>query len=225
MKPDDVLKLIKDKEAKYCDLRFTDTRGKEQHVTIPTRLVDEDFFTDGKMFDGSSIAGWKGINESDMILMPDPSTAVIDPFYEETTVLLRCDVVEPSTMQGYSRDPRSLARRAEAYLKSTGIADTALFGPENEFFIFDSVTWTNEMNGCSYRVDSVQGAWNSGAQFEGGNLGHRPTVKGGYFPVPPVDSFQDMRSEMCLLLEQMGIPVEVQAHLDRHQVQHAGAAR
>ena len=212
MKPDDVLKLIKDKEAKYCDLRFTDTRGKEQHVTIPTRLVDEDFFTDGKMFDGSSIAGWKGINESDMILMPDPSTAVIDPFYEETTVLLRCDVVEPSTMQGYSRDPRSLARRAEAYLKSTGIADTALFGPENEFFIFDSVTWTNEMNGCSYRVDSVQGAWNSGAQFEGGNLGHRPTVKGGYFPVPPVDRFQDLRTAMCMACEELGLKVEVHHH-------------
>ena len=139
MTPDDVLKLIKDKEVKYCDLRFVDTRGKEQHVTIPTRLVDEDFFADGKMFDGSSIAGWKGINESDMILMPDPATAMIDPFYEETTVLLRCDVVEPSTMQGYSRCPRSLAKRAEAYLKSTGIGDMAYFGPEPEFFIFDAV--------------------------------------------------------------------------------------
>ena len=212
MTPDDVLKLIKEKEVKYCDLRFTDTRGKEQHVTIPTRLVDEDFFTDGKMFDGSSIAGWKGINESDMILMPDPATALIDPFYEETTVLLRCDVIEPSTMQGYSRDPRSLARRAEAYLKSTGIADGALFGPENEFFIFDSVTWTNEMNGCSYHVDSVQGAWNSGSQFEGGNLGHRPTVKGGYFPVPPVDRFQDLRTAMCMACEELGLKVEVHHH-------------
>ena len=212
MTPHDVLKLIKEKEASYCDLRFTDTRGKEQHVTIPTRLVDEDFFTDGKMFDGSSIAGWKGINESDMILMPDPSTAVIDPFYEETTVLLRCDVVEPSTMQGYSRDPRSLARRAEAYLKSTGIADGALFGPENEFFIFDSARWTNEMNGCSYHVDSVQGAWNSGVQYEGGNLGHRPTVKGGYFPVPPVDRFQDLRTAMCQACEELGLKVEVHHH-------------
>ncbi len=182
MTPADVIKLIKEKEASYCDLRFTDTRGKEQHVTIPTRMVDEDFFVDGKMFDGSSIAGWKGINESDMILMPDPSTAMIDPFFEETTLLLRCDVVEPTTMQGYSRDPRSLARRAEAYLKSTGIADAALFGPENEFFIFDSARWTNEINGCSYHIDSVQGAWNSGTSYDGGNQGHRPGRKGRVFP-------------------------------------------
>ena len=138
MTPSDVLKLIKEKQVKFADLRFTDTRGKEQHVTIPARLVDEDLFRDGKMFDGSSIAGWKGINESDMILMPEAATAVIDPFFEEATVDIRCDVIEPATMQGYERDPRSLAKRAEAYLKSTGIAETALFGPENEFFIFDS---------------------------------------------------------------------------------------
>src|SRR5438309_2108108 len=150
MTPSDVLKLIKEKQAKFADLRFTDTRGKEQHVTIPARLVDENFFHDGKMFDGSSIAGWKGINESDMILMPDPTTAVIDPFFEETTVDVRCDVIEPTTMQGYERDPRSLAKRAEAYLRSTGIADSALFGPENEFFIFDSVRFGNEMQGCFY---------------------------------------------------------------------------
>src|ERR1700682_3541620 len=148
MTPADVLTLIKEKDAKFVDLRFTDTIGKEQHVTIPTRLVDEGFFKDGKMFDGSSIAGWKGINESDMILMPDPSTAVIDPFYEAPTVDLRCDVIEPTTMQGYERDPRSLAKRAEGYLKSTGIAEYALFGPENEFFIFDSVRFGNEMRGA-----------------------------------------------------------------------------
>jgi glutamine synthetase len=157
MTPADVLKLIKEKEAKFADLRFTDTIGKEQHVTIPTRLVDEGFFKDGKMFDGSSIAGWKGINESDMILMPDPATAVIDPFYEETTLDLRCDVIEPMTMQGYERDPRSLAKRAEAYLKSSGIADSALFGPENEFFIFDNVTFSSSMNGCAYEVDGYEG--------------------------------------------------------------------
>ena len=149
MTPADVVNFIKEKEIKYCDLRFTDTRGKEQHISIPTRMVDEDFFVDGKMFDGSSISGWKGINESDMILMPDPSTAMVDPFFEETTLLLRCDVVEPTTMQGYVRDPRSLAKRAEAYLQSTGIADSCLFGPENEFFIFDSVRWTNEIQLCS----------------------------------------------------------------------------
>src|SRR4030088_3840386 len=173
MTPADVLKLIKEKEAKFADLPFTDTIGKEQHVTIPTRLVDEGFFKDGKMFDGSSIAGWKGINESDMILMPDPATAVIDPFYEETTVALRGDVIEPTTMQGYERDPRSLAKRAEAYLKSTGIADHALFGPENEFFIFDSVRFGNEMRGAFYSIDSVQGAWNSGTEYQEGDKGHR----------------------------------------------------
>ena len=212
MTPADVVKLIKEKEASYCDLRFTDTRGKEQHVTIPTRMVDEDFFVDGKMFDGSSIAGWKGINESDMILMPDASTAMIDPFFEETTLLLRCDVVEPTTMQGYIRDPRSLAKRAEAYLKSTGIAESCLFGPENEFFIFDSARWTNEINGCSYHIDSVQGAWNSGASYDSGNMGHRPGIKGGYFPVPPVDRFQDLRTAMCQACEELGLRVEVHHH-------------
>src|SRR5579871_6076208 len=179
MTPADVLSLIKEKNAKFADLRFTDTNGKEHHISIPTRLVDEGFFKDGKMFDGSSIAGWKGINESDMILMPDPSTAVIDPFYEETTVDLRCDVIEPMTMQGYERDPRSLAKRAEAYLKSTGIADSALFGPENEFFIFDRMSVSSSMNGCSYEVDSYEGAWNSGKTYEEGNKGHRPGIKGG----------------------------------------------
>src|SRR5579884_3303075 len=171
MSPTDVIKLIKEKEVKFADLRFTDTRGKEQHVTIPARLVDEDLFRDGKMFDGSSIAGWKGINESDMILALDPSTAIIDPFFEEKTINIRCDVIEPSTMQGYERDPRSLAKRAEAYLKYTGSADYALFGPENEFFIFDSVVYNNDMNGCAYHIDSVQGAWNSSKPYETGNLG------------------------------------------------------
>jgi glutamine synthetase len=212
MSPTDVIKLIKEKEVKFADLRFTDTRGKEQHVTIPARLVDEELFRDGKMFDGSSIAGWKGINESDMILALDASTAVIDPFFEETTVNIRCDIIEPSTMSGYERDPRSLAKRAEAYLKSTGIADYALFGPENEFFIFDSVVYNNDMNGCSYHIDSMQGAWNSSKEYEGGNQGHRPGIKGGYFPVPPVDAFQDIRSAMCLALEEMGLKVEVHHH-------------
>ena len=212
MTPTDVLKLIKEKEVKYADLRFTDTRGKEQHVSIPARLVDADLFTDGKMFDGSSIAGWKGINESDMILMPDAATAVIDPFFEDTTVNIRCDVIEPATMQGYERDPRSTARRAEAYLKSTGIADGALFGPENEFFIFDSVRSGSSLNGCFYEIDSVQGAWNSGKDYVEGNKGHRPTIKGGYFPVPPIDAFQDIRSAMCDALEEMGLVVEVHHH-------------
>src|SRR5664279_2268928 len=204
--------LITQHDAKWIDLRFTDTLGKEHHVTIPTRLVDEGFFADGKMFDGSSIAGWKGINESDMILMPDPATAVIDPFYEETTVNLRCDVIEPMTMQGYERDPRSLAKRAEAYLKSSGIADSALFGPENEFFIFDNVRYSSNMNGCSYEVDAYEGAWNSGKIYEDGNKGHRPGIKGGYFPVPPVDSQQDIRTAMSMACEEMGLKPEKHHH-------------
>ncbi|MDE2091875.1 MAG: type I glutamate--ammonia ligase, partial [Gammaproteobacteria bacterium] len=185
---------------------------KEQHVTVPSRYVNSEFFVEGKMFDGSSIAGWKGINESDMILMPDASTAVLDPFFADATVNIRCDIIEPATMQGYERDPRSLAKRAEAYLRSTGIAESALFGPENEFFIFDSVRYGNDMRGCFYAIDSVQGAWSSGTEYTEGNRGHRPGIKGGYFPVPPVDALQDIRSAMCLTLEDMGLITEVHHH-------------
>jgi len=212
MKPAQVLALIKEKEVRFVDFRFTDTKGKEQHVTVPAHTVDDDLFEDGKMFDGSSIAGWKGINESDMILLPDPASAVIDVFSEETTMNLRCNVIEPSTMQGYVRCPRSLAERAEAYLKSTGIADEAYFGPENEFFVFDDVRWGDSMQGAFYAVDSAEGAWNSGKTDADGNIGHRPTVKGGYFPVPPVDSLHDIRSAMCLALEEMGLVTEVHHH-------------
>ncbi|AAU92104.1 MULTISPECIES: glutamate--ammonia ligase [Methylococcus] len=212
MTPKDVLQIIKEKEVRYVDLRFADTRGKEQHVTVPASTIDEAAFEEGKMFDGSSIAGWKGINESDMILMPDASTAVMDPFFDDPTLILRCDIVEPATMQGYERDPRSIAKRAEAYMKSTGIADTALFGPENEFFIFDDVRWGANMSGSFYKVDSEEAGWNSEKVYEDGNIGHRPGVKGGYFPVPPVDSFQDLRSAMCNTLEDMGMVVEVHHH-------------
>ena len=212
MKPAEVVSLIKDKEVKFVDLRFTDTIGKEQHVTVPAHAVDDDLFEDGKMFDGSSIVGWKGINESDMILLPDPASAVLDVFTDEETLNLRCNVIEPSTMQGYDRCPRSLAERAEAYLKSTGIADTAYFGPENEFFVFDNVSWDDSIQGASYKVDSEEGAWNSSRSYEDGNIGHRPTVKGGYFPVPPVDSLHDLRSAMCLALEDMGLTTEVHHH-------------
>ena len=212
MKAEDVLKLIKDEDVKFVDYRFADTRGKEQHVTVPSHTVDADELEGGKMFDGSSISGWKGINESDMILMPDTESAVLDPFYEESTLIIRCDVVEPSTMQGYERDPRSLAKRAEAYLKSTGIGDTAFFGPENEFFVFEDVKYGADMKGAFYSIDSEEASWNSGKVYEDGNLGHRPGVKGGYFPVPPVDSLQDIRSAMCLALEDMGIPTEVHHH-------------
>ena len=212
MSVDNVLKLIKDEEVKFVDLRFTDTRGKDQHVTFPHHQIDADVFEDCKMFDGSSIAGWKGIHESDMILMPDASTAVIDPFFEDKTLVLRCDIVEPSTGQGYGRDPRSLAKRAEDYLKSTGIGDTAFFGPEPEFFVFDDVRWAQEMRGGFYEIDSSEGHWSSRKQMEGGNPGHRPGIKGGYFPVPPVDSLQDLRSEICTVLESLGIPTEVHHH-------------
>ena len=212
MSASDVMKMLKDNDVKFVDFRFTDSRGKEQHVSVPAHTVDEDLFEDGKMFDGSSIAGWKGINESDMILMPDPDTAVMDPFFNEPTLILRCDIVEPATMQGYERDPRSIAKRAEEYLKSTGIADTALFGPEPEFFIFDDVRWGSEMKGAFYEIDSDESSWNSEKVFEGGNIGHRPSVKGGYFPVPPVDSLQDIRSAMCQVMEEMGVTTEVHHH-------------
>jgi len=212
MNPAEVISLLKEKDVKFVDFRFTDTKGKEQHVTVPAHTIDDDVFEDGKMFDGSSIAGWKGIQESDMILMPDAVSTVLDPFAEDTTVNIRCDVIEPSTMQGYVRDPRSLGKRAEAYLKSTGIADTAYFGPENEFFVFDDVRFGSEMSGAHYEIDSAEAGWNSKKVYPDGNFGHRPGVKGGYFPVPPVDSLHDVRSAMCLALEEMGIETEVHHH-------------
>jgi len=210
--PHEVMKMVADNEVKFVDFRFTDTRGKEQHVTVPISHFDEDKFESGHAFDGSSIAGWKGIEASDMLLMPDAATAVLDPFREESTLNLTCDVVEPSDGKGYDRDPRSIAKRAEAYLKASGVGDTAYFGPEPEFFIFDGVTWNVDMSGCAVKVKSEEASWSTGIDYDGGNLGHRPAVKGGYFPVPPVDSFQDIRSEMCLILEQMGVPVEVHHH-------------
>jgi glutamine synthetase, type I len=212
MSKDNVIKLIKEHEVKYVDLRFCDTRGKEQHVTIPVTSADDDFFENGKMFDGSSIAGWKGIHESDMVLMPDTVTAVMDPFFDEATLNIRCDVLEPTTMKGYGRDPRSLGKNAEAYLKSTGIADAAYFGPEPEFFIFDEVRWDDSINTAFYEIDSEEGSWNTGMAGDEPNTGHRPGVKGGYFPVPPVDSQQNIRSAMCSTLSDMGVIVEVHHH-------------
>ncbi|MDA0875960.1 MAG: type I glutamate--ammonia ligase [Proteobacteria bacterium] len=208
----EVIKLIADNEVKFVDFRFTDTRGKEQHVSVPASMVDDDKFESGHAFDGSSIAGWKGIEASDMLLMPDPDTAVLDPFREEATLNITCDVIEPSDGKGYELDPRSLSKRAEAFLKASGVGDAAFFGPEPEFFIFDGVTWTCDMSGSSVKIKTEEASWSTGIDYEGGNLGHRPTVKGGYFPVPPVDSLQDIRSEMCLILEQMGVPVEVHHH-------------
>ena len=181
-------------------------------MSVPISEFNEDIFEDGKMFDGSSIAGWKGINESDMILMPDPESAFIDPFFQDVTLNITCGIVDPATMEGYERDPRSIAMRAESYLKSTGIADTAYFGPEPEFFIFDDVRWGADTSGCFVKVDSVEAGWNSSKEYPDGNMGHRPGIKGGYFPVPPVDSFQDIRATMCNILEEVGVPVEVHHH-------------
>jgi len=212
MTPNDVLKMIKDKEVKFVDIRFTDTRGKEQHVQVPAKQFTMDKFESGHAFDGSSIAGWKGIEASDMLLLPDADSARIDPFTDETTLNITCDVLEPTDMKGYDRDPRSLAKRAEAYLKSSGIGDTAYFGPEPEFFIFDGVTWNIDMSGCFVKISSEEAPWSTGIEFEGGNLGHRAPTKGGYFPVAPIDSLQDIRNAMSLALEAQGVEVEVFHH-------------
>ncbi len=212
MAASDVLNMIKEKDVKFVDFRFTDTQGKEQHVSVPSHTIDEDVLLEGKMFDGSSIQGWKGINASDMILMPDCDSHVIDPFCEEVTLNLRCDIIEPTDMLGYNRDPRSIAKRAEAYLNASGVGDAAYFGPENEYFVFDGVQWGDEMGGVFYKIESEEAAWNTGKEYEGNNMGHRPGIKGGYFPVPPIDSLQDLRSSMCLVLEDMGCPTEVHHH-------------
>lgn len=212
MSVEHVLTMIEEHNVKFVDLRFTDTKGKEQHVSIPAHQVDEDFFEDGKMFDGSSMAGWKGINESDMVLMPIAESALIDPFFEVPTLVLRCDVLEPNTMQGYDRDPRSIAKRAEDFLRTSGIADTVLFGPEPEFFLFDDIRFGADISGAYYHINDIEAAWNTGTIYPEGNKGHRPRVKGGYFPLPPVDSSQDLRSEMCLIMEEMGLVVEAHHH-------------
>src|SRR3989449_11048123 len=212
MSANDVMKMIKEKEVKFVDLRFTDTRGKEQHVSVPVKAFTMDKFESGHFFDGSSIAGWKSIEASDMLLMPDPDSARMDPFTDEPVLNITCDCVEPSDGKGYDRDPRSIAKRAEAYLKSTGLGDTAFFGPEPEFFIFDAVEWSVDMSGSYCKIFSEEAAWSSGEKFPNGNKGHRPSVKGGYFPVPPVDSLQNIRSAISTALEQMGVVVEVHHH-------------
>jgi glutamine synthetase len=208
----DVLKTLKDKDVKFVDLRFTDTKGKMQHVTADVSSVDEGTFQDGYAFDGSSIAGWKGIEASDMLLMPDPASAHLDPFFAQTTMAVFCDVIEPSTGQLYERDPRGIAKKAEAHMMSLGIGDTVVFGPEAEFFIFDDVRFTSDMYNTGFRLDSMELPSNSGTEYEMGNLGHRPRVKGGYFPVPPVDSCQDIRSEMLSVMAEMGVTVEKHHH-------------
>ena len=213
MSVEDVLNIVKEKEVKFIDYRFTNTNGKEQHVTVTADIdgIKTDF-TEGKMFDGSSIAGWKNINESDMILMPDSTTAVMDPFFDEPTLVVSCDIIEPEDGKPYEKDPRSIAKKAENYLKESGIADTAYFGPENEFFIFDDVKFEDKLGSSSFAIDSTEACYNSGKNYEEGNIGHRPLVKGGYFPVPPVDALQDCRSAMVTTCQEMGVPCEVHHH-------------
>ena len=207
-----LLDLIKSEEAEYVDVRFCDPRGKLQHVTVVADLVDADFIEEGFMFDGSSIAGWKSIDQSDMKLMLDEDSAYVDPFFAEKTICVHCNVVEPDTGEPYSRDPRGTALKAEAYLKASGIGDAAYMGPEAEFFIFDNVRWSNTMSKVSFEVDGVDAAWNSDAEFESGNMGHRPGVKGGYFPLPPIDDAQDLRSEMLSTMKRMGMKVDKHHH-------------
>ncbi|WAC48734.1 type I glutamate--ammonia ligase [Asticcacaulis sp. SL142] len=212
MTANEILNLIKEKDVKYVDVRFTDVRGKMQHVTFDIGLVDEEFLEDGTMFDGSSIAGWKAINESDMKLRPDLKTAYIDPFYQQTTLFLFCDVVNPDTNEPYNRDPRSMAKKALAYLASSGIGDIAFFGPEAEFFIFDDVRWSISPDNTGYAFDSTELPHNSAKVYPEGNMGHRPGPKGGYFPVNPIDSCQDLRGEMLAVMEELGMETEKHHH-------------
>ncbi|HCV88572.1 MAG TPA: glutamine synthetase, partial [Alphaproteobacteria bacterium] len=207
-----IMEMIKENDITYVDLRFTDPRGKMQHVTQHIDTIDEESLAEGFMFDGSSIAGWKAINESDMTLMPDLYRCYVDPFFAQPTLAVFCDVLEPSTGEAYSRDPRSTAKAALAHMESAGLGDTAFFGPEAEFFIFEDVKIDVSMNRAMYQVDSMEGPYNSARDYEEGNLGHRPGVKGGYFPVPPIDSGQDIRSEMLSVMADMGVPVEKHHH-------------
>src|SRR5215469_9748769 len=209
---DDVMAKLKENECKYVDFRFTDPRGKWQHLAHHVRTITPEFLAEGVMFDGSSIAGWKAINESDMLLKPDCATAVMDPFAAQPSLIIFCDVHEPLTGQPYARDPRSTAKKAEAHLAATGIGDTAYFGPEAEFFIFDDVRYESTMNAASYTIESEEGPWVSARQFPDGNTGHRPPVKGGYFPVPPVDGQSDIRAEMLSVMADMGLKVEKHHH-------------
>ncbi|MEX1249581.1 MAG: type I glutamate--ammonia ligase [Hyphomonas sp.] len=209
---DELYKKMKDEDIQYVDLRFTDPRGKMQHVTFHKGMVGEDFFSEGQMFDGSSVAGWKAINESDMLLMPDQSTAIIDPFFQQSTLAVICDVLDPVSGQAYNRDPRTTAKKAEAYVKASGIGDTVFFGPEAEFFVFDDVRWSVEPHSTGYSYDSSELPINTSKEYPMGNMGHRPGPKGGYFPVPPIDSEQDMRGEMLTIMGEIGLDPEKHHH-------------
>ncbi|MEW7006859.1 MULTISPECIES: type I glutamate--ammonia ligase [unclassified Lentilitoribacter] len=208
----DILKQIKEEDIKFVDLRFSDPRGKVHHVTMDVSVVDEDMFADGVMFDGSSIEGWRAINESDMVMMPDCSTCHVDPFFAQSTIAITCDILDPVTGEGYNRDPRSIAKKAEAYMQASGVGDTVYVGPEPEFFIFDDVKFKADPYNTGFKLDSTELPTNNDTDYETGNLGHRPRVKGGYFPLPPVDSEQDMRSEMLTVMKEMGVKVEKHHH-------------
>ena len=209
---ENLMKIMKDEDVQYVDLRFTDPRGKMQHVSFHKDMVDADFFVDGQMFDGSSVAGWKSINESDMLLMPDTSSAIIDPFFQQTTLAVMCDILDPISGQAYNRDPRMTAKKAEAYVKASGVGDTVFFGPEAEFFVFDDVRWSVEPHSTGYSFDSAELPINTAKEYPMGNMGHRPGPKGGYFPVPPIDSEQDMRSEMLSVMADIGLDPEKHHH-------------
>src|SRR3970040_286563 len=212
MTPKEVLQLAKEKNARMVDMKFLDFVGIWQHFSIPISELKEEIFEEGNGFDGSSIRGWQPIHASDMLVMPDPTTAGVDPFMAIPHLRLICNIVDPVTKEDYTRDPRNIARKAEAYLKSTGIGDVAYFGPEPEFFVFDSVTWNVDMSGCFVKIKSEEAPWSSGIDYESGNMAHRAPVKGGYFPVPPADTLMDIRNAMCLALEQQGVEVEVHHH-------------
>lgn len=216
---DEIKQLIDEHNVQYADLRFTNTKGKEQHITLPIHLITESFFSDGKLFDGSSMPGWCTINKSDMLLMPIDGPVFLDPFFKVPTIIIRCDILDPTTLSGYEKDPRSIARRAENFMRSEGIADEAFFGPELEFYMFDGIRFKHDMSGCMYQIEDYEAAWNSDKEFtDRPNLGHRPMVQGGYFPVPPVDSSQDIRTQMCDVLKKFDI--EPEAH--HHEVGTAG---
>ena len=216
---DEIKQLIDEHNVQYADLRFTNTKGKEQHITLPIHLITESFFSDGKLFDGSSMPGWCTINKSDMLLMPVDGPVFLDPFFKVPTIIIRCDILDPTTLAGYEKDPRSIARRAENFMRSEGIADEAFLGPELEFYMFDGIRFKHDMSGCMYQIEDYEAAWNSDKEYtDRPNLGHRPMVQGGYFPVPPVDSSQDIRTQMCDVLKKFDI--EPEAH--HHEVGTAG---
>lgn len=216
---DEIKQLIDEHNVQYADLRFTNTKGKEQHITLPIHLITESFFSDGKLFDGSSMPGWCTINKSDMLLMPIDGPVFLDPFFKVPTIIIRCDILDPTTLAGYEKDPRSIARRAENFMRSEGIGDEAFLGPELEFYMFDGIRFKHDMSGCMYQIEDYEAAWNSDKEYtDRPNLGHRPMVQGGYFPVPPVDSSQDIRTQMCDVLKKFDI--EPEAH--HHEVGTAG---